>query len=64
MICHWKVGKEKEQDMIEVIYQIVIEYKEKLKIKEIKSFINELSSFSSFSLQRPNIITSLGQIPV
>jgi hypothetical protein len=31
--------KEKEQDMIEVIYQIVIEQKEKLrKIKEIKSF--------------------------
>jgi len=63
--------KEKEQDIIELIYQIVIEQKEKLrKIKEIKSFINELyssspsSSPSSSYLQRSNIITGLGQTPI
>ncbi|MDP8941231.1 MAG: hypothetical protein M3M84_01655 [Thermoproteota archaeon] len=59
--------KEKEQDIIELIYQIVIEQKEKLrKIKEIKSFFNELysSSPSSSYLQRSNIITGLGQTPI
>lgn len=59
--------KEKEQDIIELIYQIVIEEKEKLrKIKEIKSFFNELysSSPSSSYLQRSNIITGLGQTPI
>lgn len=60
--------KEKEQDIIELIYQIVIEEKEKLrKIKEIKSFFNELySSYSPSSsyLQRSNIITGLGQTPI
>ncbi len=59
-------GKEKQQDMIDVMYQIFIEQKEKLrKIKEIKSFFYELSSFSSsLSLQQPNIITSLIQTPI
>jgi hypothetical protein len=61
--------KEKEQDIIELIYQIVIEQKEKLrKIKEIKSFFNELYSSSpspsSSYLQRSNIITGLGQTPI
>jgi hypothetical protein len=57
--------KEKEQDIIELIYQIVIEQKEKLrKIKEIKSFFNELYSLSSSYLQRSNIITGLGQTPI
>ena len=60
--------KEKEQDIIELIYQIVIEQKEKLrKIKEIKSFFNELYSSSPSSssyLQRSNIITGLGQTPI
>jgi hypothetical protein len=42
--------KEKEQDIVELIYQIVIEQKEKLrKIKEIKSFFNELYSSSPSS---------------
>jgi hypothetical protein len=55
-------GKDKEQDIIEVCYKIIMEQKEKLrKIKEIKSFFNELSSSSS-SFQQPNI--SLGQTPV
>ena len=61
--------KEKEQDIIELVYQIVIERKEKLrKIKEIKSFFNELysssSSPSSSYLQRSNIITGPGQTPI
>ncbi|MDQ3869295.1 MAG: hypothetical protein M3250_07035, partial [Thermoproteota archaeon] len=55
-------GKEKERDIIDEIYQMVIERKEKLrKIKEIKSFFNELSSLSSSA--QPVIITSLGQAP-
>jgi hypothetical protein len=57
--------KEKEQDIIELTYQIVIEQKEKLrKIKEIKSFFYELSSLSSSYLQRSNIITGLGHTPI
>ncbi len=56
-------GKEKEQDMIDIMYQEVIERKEKLrKIKEIKSFFYELSSLSS--LQQQPIITGLIQAPV
>jgi hypothetical protein len=57
-------GKEKEQDMIDEIYQMVIERKEKLrKIKEIKNFFNELSSLSSTSsLQHP--VTTLIQTPI
>jgi hypothetical protein len=55
-------GKEKEQDIIDVMYEIVIERKEKLrKIKEIKSFFNELYSLSSSS-QQP--VTSLIQTPI
>jgi hypothetical protein len=57
-------GKEKERDIIDEIYQMVIERKEKLrKIKEIKSFFNELSSLSSSS-QQPITITGLGQTPI
>jgi hypothetical protein len=56
-------GKEKERDIIDVTYQMVIEQKEKLrKIKEIKSFFNELSSLSYSSSQRP--VTSLIQTPI
>jgi hypothetical protein len=59
----WK-GKEKEQDIIDEIYQIVMELKENLrKIKVIKSFFYELSYLSS-SLQQPSIITGLGQTPI
>jgi hypothetical protein len=57
-------GKEKERDIIDETYQMVIERREKLrKIKEIKSFFNELSSLSS-SLQQPVTITSLIQTPI
>ncbi|HZC49961.1 MAG TPA: hypothetical protein VE244_12970 [Nitrososphaeraceae archaeon] len=57
-------GKEKEQDIIDETYQIVIKQKETLrKIKEIKSFFQELSSLSFSSFQQPNIITSLEQTP-
>src|SRR5919206_1634869 len=53
-----RLGKEKEPDIIDVMYQAVIEQKEKLrKIKEIKGFFNELSSLSSSA--QPVIITSL-----
>jgi hypothetical protein len=56
-------GKEKERDTIDEIYQMVIEVREKLrKIKEIKSFFNELYSLSSSS-QQP-IITNLIQTPI
>jgi hypothetical protein len=56
-------GKEKERDIIDEIYQMVIERKEKLrKIKEIKSFFNELSSLSSSSSQQP--VTTLIQTPI
>jgi hypothetical protein len=59
----WK-GKEKERDIIDEIYQIVMELKENLrKIKVIKSFFYELS-YSSSSLQQPSIITGLGQTPI
>jgi hypothetical protein len=58
--------KEKEQDIIELIYQIVIEQKEKLrKIKEIKSFFNELySSSPSYSsyLQRSTLSLALARL--
>jgi hypothetical protein len=57
-----RLGKEKEPDIIDVMYQVVIEQKEKLrKMKEIKGFFNELSSLSSSA--QPVIITSLGQAP-
>ncbi len=57
-------GKEKEQDMIDIMYQEVIERKEKLrKIKEIKSFYCELSTLSSSS-QQPITVTGLGQSPI
>jgi hypothetical protein len=56
-------GKEKEQDMIDIMHKIVIEQKEKLrKVKEIKSFINELYSLSSSSSQQP--VTSLIQTSI
>jgi hypothetical protein len=55
-------GKEKERDIIDEIYQMVIEQKEKVrKIKEIKSFFIELSSSSSSS-QQP--VTGLIQTPI
>jgi hypothetical protein len=55
-------GKEKERDIIDEIYQMVIEQKEKgMKIKEIKSFFIEHSSLSSSS-QQP--VTSLIQTPI
>jgi hypothetical protein len=61
-------GKEKEQHIIDKTYQIVVKQKETLrKIKEIKSFFQELSSLSSSSsssFQQPNIIISLGQTPI
>jgi hypothetical protein len=54
--------KEKEQDMIDVMYKMIIEHKEKvMKIKEIKNFFIELSSLSSSS-QQP--VTSLIQTPI
>jgi hypothetical protein len=57
-------GKEKEQDMIDIMYKEVIERKEKLrKIKEIKSFYCELSTLSSSS-QQPITVTGLIQTPV
>jgi hypothetical protein len=57
-------GKEKERDVIDECYQIVMEHKEKLrKIMEIKSFYNELSSFSS-SQQPTIIISGPGQTPI
>jgi hypothetical protein len=60
-------GKEKEQDIIDIMHKIVIEHKEKLrKVKEIKSFFYELTSLSSsfFSSQQPVTITSLIQTPI
>ena len=55
--------KEKEQDMIDVMYKMVIEHKEKvMKIKEIKSFIYELSSLSSS--QQSITVAGLGQTPI
>ena len=63
LVGSWK-GKEKEQDIIDIMYQVVIERKEKLrKIKEIKSFYYELSTLSS-SLQQPITVTGLGQMPI
>jgi hypothetical protein len=63
LVGSWK-GKEKGRDVIDEIYQIVIELKETLrKIKEIKSFFYELSSLSSSS-QQPITITGLGQTPI
>jgi hypothetical protein len=63
LVGSWK-GKEKEQDIIDVMYQVIIERKEKLrKIKEIKSFIYELSTLSSSS-QQPITVTGLGQTPI
>jgi hypothetical protein len=54
-------GKEKERDIIDEIYQMVIGQKENLrKIKEIKSFFYELSSLSSSSSQ--HTITGLVQL--
>ncbi len=63
LVRSWK-GKEKEQDIIDIMYQVVIERKEKLrKIKEIKSFFYELSTLSSSS-QQPITVTGLGQMPI
>jgi hypothetical protein len=58
-----RLGKEKEPDIIDIMYQVVLEQKEKLrKIKEIKGFFNELSSLSSSA--QPVIITGLSQTPI
>ena len=57
-----QLGKEKEQDIIDVMYQVVMEFKEKFrKIMEIKGFLNELSSLSS---QQPVITSDLSQTPI
>jgi hypothetical protein len=59
--------KEKERDTIDETYQMVIEVREKLrKIKEIKSFFNELYSLSScsYSQEQQPIITNLIQSPI
>jgi hypothetical protein len=58
-----QLGKEKEPDIIDVMYQVVMEEKEKLrKIMEIKGFLNELSSLSSSA--QPHITTGLSQTPI
>jgi hypothetical protein len=55
--------RKKEQVIIDEIYQFVIELRERLrKIKEIKSFIYELSSLSSS--QQSITVTGLGQTPI
>lgn len=57
------LGKEKKPDIIDELYQIVNENKEKLrKIMEIKGFFNELSSLSSSA--RPVITSGLSQTPI
>jgi hypothetical protein len=57
------LGKEKKPDIIDELYQIVKENKEKLrKIMEIKGFFNELSSLSSSA--QPVITTGLSQTPI
>jgi hypothetical protein len=57
------LGKEKKPDIIDIMYQVVKEYKEKLReIREIKDFFNELSSLSSSA--QPVITTSLSQTPI
>lgn len=57
------LGKEKKPDIIDELYQIVNENKEKLrKIMEIKGFFNELSSLSSSA--QPVITTGLSQTPI
>jgi hypothetical protein len=58
-----RLGKEKEPDIIDVMYQVVMEFKEKFrKIMEIKGFLNELSSLSSS--QQPGITSGLSQTPI
>ena len=58
-----RLGKEKEPDIIDVMYQVVMEFKEKFrKIMEIKGFLNELSSLSSSA--RPVITSGLSQTPI
>ena len=58
-----QLGKEKEPDIIDVMYQVVMEEKEKFrKIMEIKGFLNELSSLSSSA--QPHITTGLSQTPI
>jgi hypothetical protein len=58
-----RLGKEKEPDIIDVMYQVVMEFKEKFrKIMEIKDFLNELSSLSSSA--RPVITSGLSQTPI
>ena len=58
-----RLGKEKEPDIIDVMYQVVMEFKEKFrKIMEIKGFLNELSSLSSSA--QSIITTGLSQTPI